>query len=302
MYELIRQNKRRSNIIVVMFTLIVILVASIAGEAFFGDPVLGGILGAVFGGIYTVLSVNLSNSSVIRLTNARKISKSDEDIDIKELQLVNIVSQLSMVAGIPEPEVYVINDSLPNAFAAGLRPEKALVGVTTGLLSRLDRDEIEGVVAHEIAHIANYDVRLSTMIYAMGGFLVMLGYLMLRGGSSRSSSNNKNKGNGALIAFIVGFVVYLFGEMFTRIIQLWVSRKREYLADATAAEYTRNPQALARALGKISGMDKSEVADKSMAAMYFVNPFKPNKEKDSMFSTHPTIKNRIANLQRLYTG
>ena len=298
MYEEIRKNKQKSITVVALFALVIILVASVAGYAYVGDPLIGGIIGGIIGLLYTFFSVTLASKSVLRLANAKQITESNTD-NVKETQVVNITKQLAMMANIPEPDVYIIEDNLPNAFATGFKPENAAVGVTTGLVERLNRAEIEAVIAHEIAHIQNYDTRLKTIIFSMGGLLVLMGRLMMRTRTRSSSSNNKNNGSAALLAMLVGIVVYLFGEIFSKLVQLWVSRKREYLADATAVELTRNPQALISALAKISNMEPSEVADSSMASMYFMNPLKNNDDKDSMWSTHPTTKNRIKELQKL---
>jgi len=298
MYDRIRSNKRKTMIVVTLFALLVVAVASIAGYALFGSALIGGIVGGLVGLIYITISVNTASGSMMKRAGAKQVTADqDDDENIKERQAYNIVSQLAMMQRLPEPEVYVIEDDQPNAFAAGLKPEKAKVAVTTGLLERLNRAEIEGVIAHEIAHIQNYDSRLKVTTFALGGLLVLLGHVMIRQSWFRGGGSDSSKGVAILTSVIIGFVILLFGRIIARLIQFWVSRKREYLADTTAAEITRNPQALASALKKISGMEPSDSADSSMSSMYFVNPFK--KDGDSMWSTHPSTENRIKELNKL---
>lgn len=297
MYEAIRQNKQRTALIVMLFAGIIVSVFSLVGNLYWGSPLVGGVLGALIGGVYTFLSVRLSAYSLLKMTHAREIIRSETQ-DIKEVQLLHISEQLALMAGIPTPKVYVVPDSQPNAFAAGMRPEQALVAVTSGLLEQLSRSEIEAVVAHEIAHIQNYDSRLKVTVFAMGGFLVAFGRLLLRTNLRPASNKNGKDSDGfGMLSLVIGLVVYLLGMVVSQLMQLWVSRNREYLADATAVELTRNPQALITALEKISEMEKSDQADPSMATMYFTNPFK--KERDTIWSTHPTTANRIARLKTL---
>ena len=298
MYDRIRSNKRKTMIVVTLFALLVVAVASIAGYALFGSALVGGIVGGLVGLIYVTISINTASGSMLKRAGAKQVTADqNKDENIKERQAYNIVSQLAMMQCLPEPEVYVIEDDQPNAFAAGLKPENAKVAVTTGLLERLNRAEIEGVIAHEIAHIQNYDSRLKVTTFALGGLLVLLGHVMIRQSWFRGGGSNSSKGVAILTSVIIGFVILLFGRIIARLIQFWVSRKREYLADTTAAEITRNPQALASALKKISGMEPSDSADSSMSSMYFVNPFK--KDGDSMWSTHPSTENRIKELNKL---
>jgi len=298
MYDRIRSNKRKTIIVVTLFAFLVVAVASIAGYALFGSALIGGIVGGLVGLIYITISVNTASGSMMKRAGAKQVTADQgDDENIKERQAYNIVSQLAMMQRLPEPEVYVIEDDQPNAFAAGLKPENAKVAVTTGLLERLNRAEIEGVIAHEIAHIQNYDSRLKVTTFALGGLLVLLGHVMIRQSWFRGGGSDSSKGVAILTSVIIGFVILLFGRIIARLIQFWVSRKREYLADTTAAEITRNPQALASALEKISGMEPSDSADSSMSSMYFVNPFK--KDGDSLWSTHPSTENRIEELNKL---
>lgn len=297
MYETIRSNKRKTVAVVAFFLVVIGFVMSLVGYIFMDSFLIGLILGLVVGGIYVKIATALSPDAMMKMTNAKLIQAGQYD-NIKEQQVYNIVSQLAMMQQLPMPRVYVIEDDQPNAFATGMEPEKASVAVTTGLLNRLNRSEIEGVIAHEVAHIQNYDSRLKVTTFAMGSFLVLIGHVLYRSGYFSGGRRSRNdSGNTALLGLLLGMVILAFGRTFATLIQMWVSRNREYLADATAAEMTRNPQALASALRKISHMDPSEVADSSMSAMYFYNPFK--ETGDSIWSTHPSTANRIKALMKL---
>jgi len=175
MYDRIRSNKRKTMIVVTLFALLVVAVASIAGYALFGSALVGGIVGGLVGLIYVTISINTASGSMLKRAGAKQVTADqNKDENIKERQAYNIVSQLAMMQCLPEPEVYVIEDDQPNSFAAGLKPENAKVAVTTGLLERLNRAEIEGVIAHEIAHIQNYDSRLKVTTFALGGVIGLI--------------------------------------------------------------------------------------------------------------------------------
>lgn len=299
MYEQIRKNKIRTAIIIIIFAAVVIAVASFAGYYFVGDFLTGAVLGVGIGTVYILISMSNASGSMLRMTNARRIDKNSTR-NVDEQQVYNIVSQLAMMEQLPEPDVYIVKDQQPNAFAVGMSPKSASVAVTTGLMNRLNRAEMEGVIAHEIAHIKNYDSRLKVTAFALGSILVMIGHVLYRSGmfSSRGRRRNSDsEGNAAMIGFLVGLIIVVFGNIFSKFMQMWVSRKREYLADASAAEMTRNPEALASALEKISGMEPSQQADSAMSAMYFFNPFK--NSGDSIWSTHPSTENRIKALRNL---
>ena len=199
------------------------------------------------------------------------------------------------------PKLYVMEDSAMNAFATGRNPKHSVICVTTGLLNRLDKYEIEGVLAHELSHIRNYDILLQTVTVVMVGFIVMLSDAFSRGflRSSKSRDDDDNKGNAILM--IIGLVFIILAPIFAKLIQLAISRNREYLADASAVEITRNKDGLINALKKIS--DDTEVlktANQSTESLYIISPIKSkNKQNDSLFSTHPNTLNRIERLQNI---
>ena len=201
------------------------------------------------------------------------------------------------------PKLYVVEDKQPNAFATGRDPEHSVICVTTGLLEKLDYYELEGVIGHELAHIANYDIRLSAVVTVMVSFVVILSDIFTRaflwGGSRRSSRDNEGYGNAILM--LIGLVFLILAPIFGKLAQLAISRRREFLADATSAKYTRNPDGLISALQKIcNDPNELETANKSTAHMYIASPFKNEKiTKSSIWSTHPSLDERVEALRNL---
>ena len=211
-----------------------------------------------------------------------------------------------VTSGLPvKPRLYVVDDNQPNAFATGRNPENAVICVTTGLLEKLDYYELEGVIAHEMSHIKNYDIRLSCVVSVMVGFIVMLSDIFSRAlfwGGSRDRDSDNN-GNGILM--LIGFIFLILSPIFGSLMQLALSRKREFLADSTAVEFTRNPEGLISALQKLdSDPNQLETANSATANMYIVNPFKSNtkegkKKSSNIWSTHPSIEDRINALRNI---
>lgn len=221
-------------------------------------------------------------------------------------QLLNVVRELAIAANLPMPKVYLINDTAPNAFATGRDPEHASVAITTGLLQKLDREELQGVIGHELSHVRNLDIRFSLMVGVMVGAIALLADFFLRftfwgGGRSRSRDRDSGGGGLAAVMFVLAIVLAILAPIVARIVQLAVSRQREYLADASSVELTRNPRGLERALAKISGdREVLEVANRATQHLYFTNPIKKFEERSSnMFSTHPAVTDRINRLREL---
>jgi heat shock protein HtpX len=219
---------------------------------------------------------------------------------------MNVIQELSIAANVPMPKVYLIDDSAPNAFATGRDPKHASVAVTTGLVEKLDREELQGVLAHELSHVRNLDIRFALIVGVLVGSIALLSDFFLRftfwGGSGRRSSRDRDGGGGLqAIMFIVALVLAVLAPIVARFVQLAVSRQREYLADSSSVELTRNPYGLERALAKISA-DKEvlEVANRATQHLYFTNPIKKFEERASgLFSTHPPIVERINRLRDL---
>lgn len=221
-------------------------------------------------------------------------------------QLLNVVRELAIAANLPMPKVYLINDTAPNAFATGRDPEHASVAITTGLLQKLDREELQGVIGHELSHVRNLDIRFSLMVGVMVGAIALLADFFLRftfwgGGRSRSRDRDSGGGGLAAVMFVLAIVLAILAPIVARIVQLAVSRQREYLADASSVELTRNPAGLERALAKIAtDREVLEVANRATQHLYFTNPIKKFEERSSnMFSTHPAVTDRINRLREL---
>ena len=294
MFEDIKRNKMKSWFIVLMFLVFISLIIYYICMAL-DLGTMSIIIALIFSVASTWGSYYYSDKIVLGLNKARPATKEEN------LKLVNILDALVVSSGLPcTPKLYIIEDAQPNAFATGRNPENAVICVTTGLLDKLEYYELEGVIAHEMAHIKNYDIRLSAVVSVMVGFVVMLSDWFTRityWGGSRDRDND-NKGNSILM--LIGLIFLILSPIFGKLMQLAISRKREFLADATAIEFTRNPDGLISALQKISG-DPNElnVANNATENMYIVNPFRGKKSKSSLWSTHPSIKDRVEALRHI---
>ncbi len=295
MYEQIAANKRKSAVLVFLFVLFI----AALGYAFstltgWGTP--GLVAAVVFALISALGSYYASDKIALSISQARPATKEEFPY------LVNVVEGLTIAAGIPAPRCYVIDDTAPNAFATGRDPKHAVVCVTTGLLQKMDRAELEGVVAHEMSHIRFYDIRLMTLVVVMVGIMALLSDWILRsflwGGRARRGGRDKNGGEAILIA--IGLLLAVLAPIAATLIRMAISRKREFLADAGAAQLTRYPAGLASALRKIAAdREPLEAANKATAHLYIANPLLDHKGKlNKLFSTHPPIEERIAALEK----
>ncbi|MEL0261633.1 MAG: M48 family metallopeptidase [Aquiluna sp.] len=227
------------------------------------------------------------------MSGAHQIEKRDNP------RLWNIVENLSISEGMPMPKVYIINDPAPNAFATGRNPEKAVVAATTGLLDIMDDNELQGVMAHEMGHVKNYDIRVSTIVFGLVSAIGILADMALRMAWYSSFSRNKNSGQLALFMVAIGIVGWIIAFLIGPIVSAAVSRQREYLADATGVEMTRYPDGLASALKKLGEYGRPmKKANSAMAHMYISDPLKPGMVERA-FSTHPPIPKRIERLQQI---
>jgi heat shock protein HtpX len=293
-YERIAGNKRRSALLVILFFGLIAVLGWLLGQTT-GLGRAGFVLAVVLSTVMTLVSYYASDSIVLAISRAKPVRREDYP------QLVNAVEGLTIAAGLPKPpRVFVIDDTAPNAFASGRNPDKAVVCVTTGLLAKLDRSELEGVLAHEMSHIKNFDVRLQTLVVVMVGVVALLSDWILRaffwGGRKRGKG-----GGGAAVFIVLGLVLAALSPLVARLIQFAISRRREFLADADAALLTRYPAGLASALRKISAdREPLEAANKATAHLYIVNPLKDLKGAvNRLFSTHPPIEERIAALEKM---
>jgi heat shock protein HtpX len=302
-------NRRRSVILVFVVAVVLAALGFAIGYGVSGDVNTAYIvlLGAVF--LALLLSAGsyfAGDSLVLAASQAREVTAEQAP------QLLNIVQELSIAAGIPVPRVYLIDDTAPNAFATGRDPKHASVAITTGLLQKLDREELQGVIGHELSHVRNYDIRFTLLVGVLVGSIALLADFFLRftfwggmfgAGSRRSRSDNEGGGGGGLqaIVFVLAIVLAILAPIFARFVQLAVSRQREYLADASSVELTRNPQGLERALAKIAGdREVLEVANRATQHLYIVNPIKKFEARASgLTSTHPPVVERINRLRQL---
>jgi len=308
--DLIGQNKRNTFLLSVLFSFFVIGLAGFMGYVLaifhLPDQVVMVTVGAMAVAlILTIILLLVSYfggmGTLLAISQARPIAKEDDP------QLYNVVEEMTIAADLPMPRIYLIDDTAPNAFATGRKPENAVVAITTGLREKLNRSELQAVMAHELSHIRNYDILFAMMMAVMLGVVVLLCDYFLRiawrGGSGRSqrSSRGRSAGGGALILLVVAIILSIIAPLIAKIIQLAVSRQREYLADASAVDLTRDPDALASALTKIaSDKEVLEVANRATQHLYIVNPIKPFEARaQSLFSTHPPISERIERILAL---
>ncbi len=295
LYQQIASNKRKTLMVIVLYMALFVAVGIGIGYFALNSAVAGVIIALVAGGLYSMMMIANATNVVMQLNHAREITDKNQ-----APMIWNIVSDMSMIAKVPMPRIFIIEDESPNAFATGSSPEKAAVAVTTGLLERLNREELEGVIAHEFGHIRNYDVRLQTIAIALGAVIAMLvqfGSRMMFWGGGRRNRDSDNGGGANAIFMVIGLIAMILGPFMSTILQLALSRNREYLADASAVEFTRNPYGLISALTKISEAPPMTEADKKSAALYISNPF--GEEGDSLFSTHPSTANRIKRLEKM---
>lgn len=289
----VRDNKIQSFGIILGFLIIVTLfVYFVCYLLDFGPYSI--IIALMFSIISSFASYYNCDKLVLAMNGARPANQEQDKL------LSSLLDGLCIASGLPRPKLYVINDPSPNAFATGRNPKNAVICVTTGLIDKMDKYELEGVLAHELSHIKNYDILLSTVISVFAGFIVMVSDFVLRYGFRRKRSNSDEKNPFEAILLIIGLIFVILSPIFTKLIQLAVSRKREYLADATAIEFTRNPNGLISALRKLQNDDSSmQNVSNATAHMYINNPSRKKREITDLFSTHPPISERIARLEHI---
>ncbi|MGD0284205.1 MAG: zinc metalloprotease HtpX [Candidatus Saccharimonadales bacterium] len=296
MYSQIASNKRRTVIILLVFLLFIGALSYLFGVVL-GNPNTAYII-LVIGVIYAIISYFMASKTALAVNGAQEIQKQDNPV------LWRIVENLTITDGLPMPKVYIINDPAPNAFATGRDPNHASVCVTAGLLDIMNEDELQGVIAHELSHVKNYDIRVSMITFALVAVVAILADVVLRftifgvGGRQRNE-----EGQAGAILLLIGIVAAILAPIIATLIQLAVSRQREYLADATGALTTRYPEGLADALEKIKQSNSGGVLRKQNTAtahFFFVNPLR-NHSITNLFSTHPPIDERIAKLRSMDT-
>lgn len=307
MWEQIRANRIKSVILVGGMAALLLVIGYLLGEALLGGPVAGLVIAAVLLVIMNLTAFFQGDNIMLALSKAKKIKKADHP------RLFNIVEEMQIASGLSRmPDVYIIDDPALNAFATGRKEEKAAVAVTSGLLQKLNRDELQGVIAHEMAHVKNRDVLLMSLCGVLLGTIVILAFFGSRmmlfgamtGGGRRSRSSSGGGGQAQLIIMLVALVFMILAPIAAQLIYFAVSRKREYIADASSAVYTRYPEGLASALEKLGGSKlQVQSANQALAPMFIVNPFrKKGRAAADLSSTHPPISERVRILRSMAGG
>lgn len=297
-YTEISKNKFQSVLLIFLFLIFIIGLGWVFSVAYDEPGLL--ILAVIFSSVSALFSYFFSDSITLAISRAHPVdSKTNQE-------LYRTVENLTIAAGLPLPRIYIIQDSAPNAFATGRDPKHAIICFTTGILEKLNKTELEAVTAHELSHIGNYDIRFMTLVVVLVGIITLLADWFLRisffGGRGRSRDNDS--GNGGQIFLLIGIILAILSPIVATLIKLAVSRKREFLADASGVLLTRYPDALASALEKISAdSEPLEAANKATAHLYIVNPLKGKDGKTSwlsnLFNTHPPIEERIKRLREM---
>ena len=305
MWELIQANKRKSVLLIILMGLILILLGFVFGSVY--NPESGGVVGIfiaiVLWGILFLVTYSSGSKILLAVSGAKEVTKNVHP------KLYNVVEEMKIASGHPHmPKVYIIDSPAPNAFATGLKPNNTAVAVTAGLLTKLNRDELQGVIAHEMSHIVNRDVLFMTVSGIMLGVIVLLSQVFVRsmffGGIGGRHSKSKDSGQAQLIFLVIAILFAILAPIAAQLLYFAISRKREYLADASAVRYTRYPEGLASALQKISqSTDELKSANKVTAPMYIANPLKKKGRKlNDLTSTHPPISERVSILRSISGG
>jgi len=300
LYTLISRNKWGTGLFIVLFSVILAVIgAALGAYMHWGIKiyVLFG-LGVI---LYNVILYFNSDKLALAVNGAQPASRDEYG------QLHNIVEEVALAAGLPKPKVYVMNTEVPNAFATGRNPARASVAVTRGLLEMMNRDELQGVIAHEMSHIRNYDILMMTVVAILGGLIILFRDILLRwgfffgGGRRRRASSGRGGGQAQMILIIVGLVLAILAPLLVALIRAAISRQREYLADASGAYIVRNPHGLASALAKLGqSKEKLKTASNATAHMFIANPFaKDRGTSANWFASHPPLADRIRRLNSL---
>ncbi|MCY7222027.1 zinc metalloprotease HtpX [Streptococcus cristatus] len=297
LFDQIASNKRRTWVLLVAFFALLALIGAAVGYLWLDSPFGGMAIAFIIGGIYAVSMIFQSTEIVMSMNGAREVSEQEAP------ELYHVVQDMAMVAQIPMPRVFIVEDTSPNAFATGSKPENAAVAATTGLLALMNREELEGVMGHEVSHIRNYDIRISTIAVALTSAVTMLssmaGRMMWFGGGGRRRNDRDNDNGLGIVLMIVSLLALLLAPLAATLVQLAISRQREYLADASSVELTRNPKGMINALLKLDNSQPMEHhVDDASAALYINDP-KKKGGLQKLFYTHPPISDRVERLKNM---
>jgi len=293
-YQEINKNKRNSILLISIFFALVIFLTYIIGVVFFRSSIFGVVIGVSFSILFTLIGYYSGDSIILNVSNAQPATKKEHPF------LINTVEGLAIAAGLPVPKIYTMQDTAINAFATGRNPEHAIVCVTTGALEKLNRTELEGVIAHEMSHIKNFDIRFMMLVAILIGLVTLLSDFFIR--SFFWSRGDRDEKQSNLIFLIVGLVLAILTPIIAQMVKFAISRKREYLADASGAMLTRYPEGLASALKKIQKDHDPQVegANKATAHLWISNPLRGSKQFfDGMFDSHPPLEQRIKRLEEM---
>ena len=294
-YELVSSNKLKSNIIMVLFVMFIVFASYVMAVGFQYDLSIVGIA-LIISGIISFSSYWFSDKIILTMSGAHEANRQEH------FDFYTIAENLALSQRLPKPKLYVIQDTALNAFATGRDPDHAVICCTTGLLQKLSRAELEGVIAHELAHIQNYDIRLMSIVTILVGFVALLSDFILRSSLYRKRDDNREGGQLQMILLILGITMALLSPIIAKVIQLAISRRREFLADSSAVAITKNPEGLAKALERItSDTEPLEAANNATAHLYIANPLKNTTGHlfSGLFSTHPPVEERIKALRSI---
>lgn len=297
LFQQIASNKRKTTGILILFVIILALVGAGVGFIWGNRPLLGVIIALIFSAIYMLIVLPNPANMVMSLNHAQEIHEQDNPV------LWHVVQDMALVGKVPMPRVFIINDPSPNAFATGRDPNHSAVAVTQGLLDMMNREELEGVLGHEISHIRNYDILVSTIAAVLVGVISYLSGIASRYiwwiDDDRDSDNDN--GNAIVVIFKIVAIIFvlILGPICASLAQMALSRNREYLADASSVELTRNPHGLISALTKIDGSDPMKAADPSSAGMYIEDPLRKRHGFSHLFDSHPATSDRIKRLEKM---
>ncbi len=295
-YDQIASNKRKTAILLGVFLVLIIILGFVFAQAYNAPEIL--YFAAIFSVAYSLISYYFSSNITLALSRARQVDRQTAP------DLYKLVENLAITAGLPTPKIYLIDDTATNAFATGRNPKNAVIVFTTGILQKLNKQELEGVAAHELSHVGNYDIKLMTLVVVLVGVLTLLADFFLRFSFFGRRSRDQGGGQAQAIFMLVGIILALLSPIIATLIQLAISRKREFLADSSGVLLTRYPEGLAKALEKISqDREPLEAANKATAHLYIANPLK-NRHGGvgwfaGLFNTHPPIEERIKRLREM---
>lgn len=298
LYKQIASNKRKTWVLLIVFFLLLAIVGYAVGFLFMNSGIWGVTVAMIIGFIYALTMIFQSTEIVMSMNGAREVDRNEEPV------LYHVVEDMAMVAQIPMPRVYVIDDPGLNAFATGSNPQNAAVAATSGLLEIMNREELEAVIGHEVSHIRNLDIRISTIAVALASAITLLssmaGRMMWWGGASRSRRNSdRDSGGLEVILLVISLLAIVLAPLAATLVQLAISRQREFLADASSVELTRNPQGMINALLKLeNSQPMTHHVDDASSALYINDPQKPGFLK-KLFYTHPPISERIERLKHM---